>query len=541
MSDLPELTDPQGPTPSPAAGEGEAWYLKDLNDSQLQAVETLDGPVLVLAGAGTGKTRVLTTRLAHVLVQGRANPLEVLAVTFTNKAAREMKERVAALLGRPVEGWWVGTFHALGARILRSHAEACGLKSNFTILDADDQVRLIKQLLESHDIDEKKWPPRVLSGIIQRWKDRGLTPGKVPEDEASIVAGGAAITLYGEYQERLKRLNAADFGDLLLHCLTVFQDRPEILKKYQNQFRYLLVDEYQDTNVAQYLWLRLLAQAHKNICCVGDDDQSIYSWRGAEVENILEVLLNSDDHSVWCNASFDLGVIARNFPDRLPEIWQALEDGRVHDIIIREKLLHLTTHGSLEFMELPGGVNRKLLYGLAALVAHYLDIDISESKKGNEGWRTNFGELQGLAAKDYPQDAWNYATEDALYPEIIYHLQETRRNEVIAQTGVDPFHVEAFRTACDFALFLWTCWGIRVDAERFVEVRDWLQEELKPENVNLLVASGILRPAVPARPYKNEAKDDSGNLKMTKPINESINTVKMRALITRLADTGKVT
>lgn len=261
----------------------------------------------------------------------------------------------------------------------------------------------------------------------------------------------------------------------------------------------------------------------------------------AEVENILEVLLNSDDHSVWCNASFDLGVIARNFPDRLPEIWQALEDGRVHDIIIREKLLHLTTHGSLEFMELPGGVNRKLLYGLAALVAHYLDIDISESKKGNEGWRTNFGELQGLAAKDYPSDAWKYATEDALYPEIIYHLQEDRRNVVIAETGVDPFQVEAFRTACDFALFLWTCWGLRVDAERFVEVRDWLQEELKPENVNLLVASGILRPAVPARPYKSKAKDDSGNLKMTKPINESINTVKMRALITRLADTGKVT
>ncbi len=287
MSDLPELTGPQGPAPSPAAGEGGGWHLKDLNDSQLQAVEALDGPVLVLAGAGTGKTRVLTTRLAHVLVQGRANPMEMLAVTFTNKAAREMKERVAALLDRPVEGWWVGTFHALGARILRSHAEACGLKSNFTILDADDQVRLIKQLLESHDIDEKKWPPRVLSGIIQRWKDRGLIPDKVPEDEAGIVAGGAAITLYGEYQERLKRLNAADFGDLLLHCLTVFQDQPKILKKYQNQFRYLLVDEYQDTNVAQYLWLRLLAQAHKNICCVGDDDQSIYSWRGAEVENIL--------------------------------------------------------------------------------------------------------------------------------------------------------------------------------------------------------------------------------------------------------------
>ena len=282
MNDLPDISEP-----APDSPQGDAWYLDTLNESQRQAVETLDGPLLVLAGAGTGKTRVLITRLAHILMTGRAHPGEILAVTFTNKAAREMKERVAALLDRPVEGWWIGTFHALGARILRSHAEACGLKSNFTILDADDQVRLVKQLLESHDIDEKKWPPRVLSGIIQRRKDRGLIPDKVPEDEAGIVAGGAAITLYGEYQERLKRLNAADFGDLLLHCLTVFQDQPEILKKYQNQFRYLLVDEYQDTNVAQYLWLRLLAQAHKNICCVGDDDQSIYSWRGAEVENIL--------------------------------------------------------------------------------------------------------------------------------------------------------------------------------------------------------------------------------------------------------------
>jgi DNA helicase-2/ATP-dependent DNA helicase PcrA len=230
---------------------------------------------------------VLTTRLAHILVEGRAGPWEVLAVTFTNKAAAEMKERVATLLDRPVEGWWVGTFHAIGARILRAHAEAVGLKPNFTILDADDQVRLVKQLSESYDLDEKRWPARLLAAHIQRWKDRGLGPDKVPDADGAAIAEGRLLPLYAEYQARLKVLNAADFGDLLLHCLTLFQGQPEILKRYQRQFRYLLVDEYQDTNVAQYLWLRLLAQQHRNICCVGDDDQSIYSWRGAEVENIL--------------------------------------------------------------------------------------------------------------------------------------------------------------------------------------------------------------------------------------------------------------
>ena len=274
--------------PPPATAAGPRFpYLESLNQSQLQAVEALDGPVLVLAGAGTGKTRVLTTRLAHILVEGRAGPWEVLAVTFTNKAAAEMKERVATLLDRPVEGWWVGTFHAIGARILRAHAEAVGLKPNFTILDADDQVRLVKQLSESYDLDEKRWPARLLAAHIQRWKDRGLGPDKVPDADAAAIAEGRLLPLYAEYQARLKVLNAADFGDLLLHCLTLFQGQPEILKRYQRQFRYLLVDEYQDTNVAQYLWLRLLAQQHRNICCVGDDDQSIYSWRGAEVENIL--------------------------------------------------------------------------------------------------------------------------------------------------------------------------------------------------------------------------------------------------------------
>lgn len=272
------------PEPSPPASFA---YLETLNDSQREAVEALDGPVLVLAGAGTGKTRVLTTRLAHLLLTAKARPHELLAVTFTNKAAAEMKERVSAILRRPVEGWWVGTFHATGARILRAHAEAIGLKSNFTILDADDQVRLIKQLMELHEIDEKEAPARALSGIIQRWKDRGLTPEKVTAADGAGKVEGRALELYADYQKRLLGLNACDFGDLLLHCLTLFAENPEILKRYQQQFRYILVDEYQDTNVAQYLWLRLLAQGYRNICCVGDDDQSIYSWRGAEVENIL--------------------------------------------------------------------------------------------------------------------------------------------------------------------------------------------------------------------------------------------------------------
>ncbi|MED5395888.1 MAG: UvrD-helicase domain-containing protein, partial [Pseudomonadota bacterium] len=262
-------------------------YLESLNKSQVQAVEATEGPVLVLAGAGTGKTRVLTTRLAHILVCGHAHPWQVLAVTFTNKAAREMKERVARLVGRDIEGWWVGTFHSIGARLLRHNAEAVGLKPNFTILDADDQTRLVRQLFDVHDIDDKRYPARTVSSIIQRWKDRGLTPDKVSEAEGANAADGRVLSLYREYQDRLQILNAADFGDLLLHCLILFQGQTEIITKYQNQFRYILVDEYQDTNVAQYLWLRALASTHKNVCCVGDDDQSIYSWRGAEVGNIL--------------------------------------------------------------------------------------------------------------------------------------------------------------------------------------------------------------------------------------------------------------
>ena len=322
-------------------------YLNDLNPEQREAVETLDGPVLVLAGAGTGKTRVLTTRIAHILNLGRARPQEILSVTFTNKAAREMKERVGKMVGQIVEGMpWMGTFHSIGVKILRRHAEMVGLKSNFTILDVDDQIRLIKQLLEVEKLDEKRWPARVFANILDGWKNRGLTPDQVPAGEAATFANGKGKKLYIAYQERLKTLNAADFGDLLLECIRLFRDHPDVLRDYQRRFRYILVDEYQDTNVAQYLWLRLLSQTPsapltsprlrgevgaleqsesapgggvdladtwdapaetqsaphpdplpvkngereqkpKNICCVGDDDQSIYGWRGAEVDNIL--------------------------------------------------------------------------------------------------------------------------------------------------------------------------------------------------------------------------------------------------------------
>ena len=290
-------TDPLAARPGPALpSDPEPTYLTGLNAAQRAAIEALDGPVLVLAGAGTGKTRVLTTRLAHLLVTRRAWPSQILAVTFTNKAAREMRDRVAALLGGPVEGWWIGTFHALAARILRRHAEQVGLQPGFTILDTDDQIRLIKQLLEAESVDAKRWPARLILGVIERWKDKGLTPDRLKPDDAGDIAGGRMLALYKAYQERLRTLNACDFGDLLLHNLALFAHRERdpagnwrhpILEDYQRRFRYILVDEYQDTNQAQYLWLRYLAQGHRNLCCVGDEDQSIYGWRGAEIGNIL--------------------------------------------------------------------------------------------------------------------------------------------------------------------------------------------------------------------------------------------------------------
>jgi ATP-dependent DNA helicase UvrD/PcrA len=276
------------PTINTENTENTAPYLKGLNEDQRAAVLTTEGPVLMLAGAGTGKTRALTTRLSHLLHTGRAQPWQILAVTFTNKAAREMKERIEALVGDRVEGMkWLGTFHSIGAQILRRHAELAGLKSSFTILDADDQIRLAKQVIVAANLDEKRWTGRGLATVIDGWKNRGLTPDKVPANEAYHFADGKGITLYKAYQARLTTLNAADFGDLLVHNLTIFQNNKDVLEEYQQRFSYMLVDEYQDTNVAQYLWLRLLAQKHKNICCVGDDDQSIYGWRGAEVENIL--------------------------------------------------------------------------------------------------------------------------------------------------------------------------------------------------------------------------------------------------------------
>ncbi|WP_240229871.1 ATP-dependent helicase [Devosia lacusdianchii] len=267
-------------------------YLKGLNEEQRDAVLTIDGPLLVLAGAGTGKTRVLTTRIAHILTSKRAWPSEILSVTFTNKAAREMKERIGHLVGASVEGMpWLGTFHSIGARILRRHAELVDLKSDFTILDTDDQIRLIKQLLDAENIDEKRWPARQFAGMMDTWKNRGLLPKDVSPGESGSYANGRGAKLYADYQARLKVLNAADFGDLLLENIRLFREYPEVLAEYHRKFKYMLVDEYQDSNTAQYLWLRLLAQgkpaSEANICVVGDDDQSIYGWRGAEVDNIL--------------------------------------------------------------------------------------------------------------------------------------------------------------------------------------------------------------------------------------------------------------
>lgn len=313
-------------------------YLTGLNPSQREAVEALDGPVLVLAGAGTGKTRVLTTRLAHLLHTRRAWPSQILAVTFTNKAASEMKTRVSATLGgQPVEGWWLGTFHALGARMLRSHAEIVGLTSNFTIIDEDDQIRLLKQLMEAENIDTKKTPPKALANAISRWKDKALLPDHVRD--AGELAAGKAIVLYRRYQDRLKTLNACDFGDLLLHIITILRDpkNAEVLAQYHKRFKYVMVDEYQDTNVAQYMWLRLLTANHNNICCVGDDDQSIYGWRGAEVGNILRfekdfpgakiIRLEQNYRSTGHILAAAGGVIANNAGRLGKTLWSADEKG----------------------------------------------------------------------------------------------------------------------------------------------------------------------------------------------------------------------
>ncbi len=331
MASLPDTAPDKGAPESPLLPP----YLESLNPPQRAAACAPDGPLLVLAGAGTGKTRVLTSRIVHLLVTRRARTSQILAVTFTNRAARQMRERLAAHIGESVEGLWLGTFHALGARILRRHAELVGLKPNFTILDSDDQLRLVKQILVAEGIDDKKWTARVVLSVIERWKDRGLTPAKAPD--AGEIAGGRMLEIYRLYQERLLILNAADFGDLLLHNLTLFTARPDVLAEYHRRFAAILVDEYQDTNVAQYLWLRLLAQERNNLCCVGDDDQSIYGWRGAEIGNILRfekdfpgahvVRLEQNYRSTRHILGAAAGLIAHNRGRLGKTLWTAQEGG----------------------------------------------------------------------------------------------------------------------------------------------------------------------------------------------------------------------
>ena len=313
-------------------------YLRGLNPPQREAVLTTEGPVLMLAGAGTGKTAALTARLAHLLYTRKAWPSEILSVTFTNKAAREMRERVGRLVGEAVEGMpWLGTFHAIGAKMLRRHAELVGLQSNFTILDTDDQLRLLKQLILAADLDEKRFPARALAGVIDDWKNRGLTPADIDAGESERYANGRGGELYQQYQDRLRAVNACDFGDLLLHMLTILRKHRDVLELYQQRFRYIMVDEYQDTNSVQYLWLRLLAQERKNIACVGDDDQSIYSWRGAQVENILKfeqdfpgakvIRLEQNYRSTPHILGAAGGVIANNTGRLGKQLWTELDTG----------------------------------------------------------------------------------------------------------------------------------------------------------------------------------------------------------------------
>ncbi len=324
--------------PEAPASNDEPPYLAGLNPPQREAVLTTEGPVLVLAGAGTGKTAALTARLAHLIATGRAWPSQILSVTFTNKAAREMRERVSRISGGAIEGMpWLGTFHSVAARMLRSHAELVGLQSNFTILDTDDQLRVLKQLIAAANLDDKRWPARQLASLIDRWKNRGWTPAQIDAGESEAFAAGRGAELYAAYQARLKTLNACDFGDLLLHMLVIFRTHPDVLEAYRERFKYILVDEYQDTNSGQYEWLRLLAEPRRNLCCVGDDDQSIYSWRGAEVANILRfghdfpgatiVRLEQNYRSTSHILSAADGLIAHNSGRLGKSLWTDAGDG----------------------------------------------------------------------------------------------------------------------------------------------------------------------------------------------------------------------
>ncbi len=329
-----QVTEPPASIDSANAPE----WMSHLNPPQREAVLTTEGPVLMLAGAGTGKTAALTHRLAHIVRERLAWPSEILCVTFTNKAAREMRERVGKLTGGALEGMpWLGTFHSIGAKMLRRHAELVGLKSNYTIIDTDDQLRLLKALIRENDIDEKRWPPRQLAGLIDSWKNKGLNPGDLTPVDNESYANGKGQEMYRLYQARLQSLNACDFGDLLLHVLNIFRKHRDVLESYQKRFKYVLVDEYQDTNAVQYLWLRLIAQDRKNICVVGDDDQSIYSWRGAEVANILRfdkdfprakvVRLEQNYRSTPQILAAAGGLIAANSQRLGKELWTELPAG----------------------------------------------------------------------------------------------------------------------------------------------------------------------------------------------------------------------
>ena len=263
-------------------------YLENLNEAQKEAVLYLDGPLLIVAGAGSGKTKVLTSRIAHIIKEKKAFPNQILSVTFTNKAAKEMQNRVSSILNSDATGLsWLGTFHSICAKLLRKHASAVGLTSNFTIIDTDDQVRLIKNICKAESIDIKQLAPKYILSIIDRWKNKGFYPSEVIINKNDIYEK-TILPLYKVYQQKLVDLNACDFGDLILHVVKILEKNLDIREIYSNNFKYILVDEYQDTNYIQSRWLHLLSEKHKNLCCVGDDDQSIYSWRGAEIKNFLE-------------------------------------------------------------------------------------------------------------------------------------------------------------------------------------------------------------------------------------------------------------
>ena len=314
-------------------------YLKNLNENQRKSVINLDGPCLIVAGAGSGKTRVLTTRVAHIIKERKAWPNQILCVTFTNKAAREMQIRVSKLLYKQATAIpWLGTFHSISAKILRKHAAAVNLNSNFTIIDRDDQLRLIKNICKAENIDIKKLSPQFIIAIIDKWKNKGLFPNNVVTKKGEIWEKGI-LNVYKIYQEKILALNACDFGDLILHCVSIFENKQDILKIYSNNFKYILVDEYQDTNFIQSKWLNLLANKHKNICCVGDDDQSIYSWRGAEIKNFLnfdkifkntkKITLEQNYRSTQNILSAASVLIANNQGRLGKKLWTDGEDGEL--------------------------------------------------------------------------------------------------------------------------------------------------------------------------------------------------------------------